>query len=114
MKERLVKIGLIILGNILVAFAISTLFTNSTLAITISLLGYMAASIINQLAIGYDLQFMKYFVTMNWDLSGYLFGSLPSMEGMTMGFSIVMCFIYLFAMLIPTFIIFKRKNIKNI
>ena len=96
------------------AFALSTIFTNSALAITISLLGFMSPSIINALAIQYKVGFMKYFVTMNWDLSGYLFGSLPLMEGMTMGFSIVMCFIYLFAMLIPTFIIFKKKNIKNI
>ena len=111
--EILTQLPMIILLATL-AFALSTIFTNSALAITISLLGFMSPSIINALVIQYKVGFMKYFVTMNWDLSGYLFGSLPSMEGMTMGFSIVMCFIYLFAMLIPTFIIFKRKNIKNI
>lgn len=96
------------------AFALSTIFTNSALAITIALLGYMSPSIINMLVIQYKVHFMKFFVTMNWDLSGYMFGNLPLMEGMTMLFSIIMCFIYLFAMLIPTFIIFKKKNIKNI
>ena len=111
--EILTQLPMIILLATL-AFALSTIFTNSALAITISLLGFMSPSITNALVIQYKVGFMKYFVTMNWDLSGYLFGSLPSMEGMTMGFSIVMCFIYLFAMLIPTFIIFKRKNIKNI
>lgn len=111
--EILTQLPMIILLATL-AFALSTIFTNSALAITISLLGFMSPSIINALVIQYKVGFMKYFVTMNWDLSGYLFGSLPSMEGMTMGFSIVMCFIYLFVMLIPTFIIFKRKNIKNI
>ena len=111
--EILTQLPMIILLATL-AFALSTIFTNSALAITISLLGFMSPSIINTLVIQYKVGFMKYFVTMNWDLSGYLFGSLPSMEGMTMGFSIVMCFIYLFAMLIPTFIIFKKKNIKNI
>ena len=111
--EILTQLPMIILLATL-AFALSTIFTNSALAITISLLGFMSPSIINALVIQYKVGFMKYFVTMNWDLSGYLFGSLPSMEGMTMGFSIVMCFIYLFAMLIPTFIIFKKKNIKNI
>ena len=96
------------------AFAISTLFTNSTLAITISLLGVMSASIINQLAIGYDLQFMKYFVTMNWDLSIYANGALPYMEGMSMTLSIIICVIYFLIMMIPTFIMFKKRNIKNI
>lgn len=96
------------------AFAFSTIFTNSALAITIALLGYMSTSVINTLVIQYKVQFMKFFVTMNWDFSGYLFGNLPNMEGMTPGFSIIMCILYFIIMIIPTFIIFKKKNIKNI
>ena len=111
--QTLTQLPMIILLATL-AFAISTLFTNSTLAITISLLGYMAASIINQLAIGYDLQFMKYFVTMNWDLSIYANGALPYMKGMNMTMSIIICVVYFLIMMIPTFIVFKKRNIKNI
>ena len=111
--QTLTQLPMIILLATL-AFAISTLFTNSTLAITISLLGFMSASIINQLAIGYDLQFMKYFVTMNWDLSIYANGALPYMEGMNMTMSIIICVIYFLIMMIPTFIVFKKRNIKNI
>ena len=111
--QTLTQLPMIILLATL-AFAISTLFSNSTLAITISLLGYMAASIINQLAIGYDLQFMKYFVTMNWDLSIYANGALPYMEGMNMTMSIIISVIYFLIMMIPTFIVFKKRNIKNI
>ena len=43
------------------AFALSTIFTNSALAITIALLGYMAPSIINMLVIQYKVTFMQYF-----------------------------------------------------
>ena len=111
--QTLTQLPMIILLATL-AFAISTLFTNSTLAITISLLGFMSASIINQLAIGYDLQFMKYFVTMNWDLSIYANGALPYMEGMNMTMSIIICVIYFLIMMIPTFMVFKKRNIKNI
>ena len=111
--QTLTQLPMIILLATL-AFAISTLFTNSTLAITISLLGFMSASIINQLAIGYDLQFMKYFVTMNWDLSIYVNGALPYMEGMNMTMSIIICVVYFLIMIIPTFIVFKKRNIKNI
>ena len=96
------------------AFALGTIFTNSALAITISLLGYIAANIINQLAISYNIKFLEYFVTMNWDLSQYLFGNLPNMEGMTMTFSIITCIAYFLIMIISTWIIFKKKNIKNI
>ena len=111
--QTLTQLPMIILLATL-AFAISTLFSNSTLAITISLLGFMSASIINQLAIGYDLQFMKYFVTMNWDLSIYANGALPYMEGMNMTMSIIICVVYFLIMMIPTFIVFKKRNIKNI
>ena len=111
--QTLTQLPMIILLATL-AFAISTTFTNSTLAITISLLGYMAGSIINQLAIAYNLQFMKYFVTMNWDLSIYANGTLPYMEGMNMTMSIIICIVYFLIMVIPTFIIFKKRNIKNI
>ena len=111
--QTLTQLPMIILLATL-AFAISTLFTNNTLAITISLLGFMSASIINQLAIGYDLQFMKYFVTMNWDLSIYVNGALPYMEGMNMTMSIIICVVYFLIMMIPTFIVFKKRNIKNI
>ena len=111
--QTLTQLPMIVLLAAL-AFAISTIFTNSTLAITISLLGFMSASIINQLAIGYDLQFMKYFVTMNWDLSMYLHGALPYMEGMNMTMSIIICVVYFLIMMIPTFMVFKKRNIKNI
>ena len=96
------------------AFAISTIFANNALAITIALLGYMSGMVINQLIILYNLKPMKYFVTMNWDLTQFLFGNLPYMEGMTLVGSTVIDILYLAIMLIPTFIIFKRKNIKNI
>ncbi len=111
--QTLTQLPMIILLATL-AFAISALFTNSTLAIAISLLGFMSASIINQLAIGYDLQFMKYFVTMNWDLSIYANGALPYMEGMNMTMSIIICVVYFLIMMMPTFIVFKKRNIKNI
>ena len=96
------------------AFVLGTLFSNSALAITIALLGYMSTSIINQLAISFDIQFLKYFVTMNWDLSQYLFGNLPNMEGMSMPISIIICVVYFLIMVIPTWVVFKKRNIKNI
>ena len=111
--QTLAQLPMIVLLATL-ALVISTLFSNSALAITISLLGYMSTAIINQLALAYNLSFMKYFVTMNWDLSQFLFGNLPYMQGMSLILSIVICLVYLLVMLIPTFIIFKKRNIKNI
>lgn len=96
------------------AFSFSTLFTNSAVSIALPLLGYMSASTINVLAVHYNIKFIKYFVTPNWDLSQYLFGKLPMLEGMTRNFSIIICLIYFAIMISTTFTVFKRKNIKNI
>lgn len=96
------------------AFAFSTIFTNSAVAIALPLLGYMGTEVINLLVVQYNVTFMKYFVTPNWDFSQYLFGNLPMMEGMTAGFSASVCAIYFLIMIIITFIVFKKKNIKNI
>ena len=93
------------------SFALSTIFTNSPVAISLPLLGYMGASIINQLAIQYNIGCLRYFVTLNWDFSQYLYGSMPLMEGLTPIFSVIICIIYFIIMIIPTFVIFKKKNI---
>ncbi len=96
------------------SFALSTIFTNTPVAIALPLLGYMGASIINQLAIQYNIGFLRYFVTLNWDFSQYLYGSMPLMEGLNPTFSAIVCIAYFVIMIIPTFAIFKKKNIKNI
>lgn len=96
------------------AFAFSTIFTNSALAITISLLGYMGSSVINMLALNLKLNWIKYFVTPNWNLTEYFWGGIPTFEGITLPFSIAIIVIYMIIMLVPTFIIFQKKNIKNI
>lgn len=96
------------------AFSCSTLFTNSAVSIALPLLGYMSADMINMLVIQYKVQFMKIFVSLNWNFEEYLFGNLPKMEGMTFGFSAIICMVYLIIMLVPTFLTFKNKNIKNI
>lgn len=96
------------------AFACSTIFVNSPVAIAIPLLGYMSADIINALIIRFKIQFMNVFVSMNWNFKEYLFGNLPTIEGMNAGISAIICLAYFVVMIIPTFIVFKRKNIKNI
>ena len=96
------------------AFALSTLFTNSALAITIGVLGYIGGPLVNQLAIAYNLKWIKYFVTPNWDLRQYLYGGVPQFEGINFAFSIAIIICYMIIMLVPTYMVFKRRNIKNI
>lgn len=101
----------ILIGTL--AFSIGTIFKNTALATTIGILGYMGSGIINILVIEHNIEILKYFVTLNWDLGEYLFGGLPSFSYVSLPFSIAICILYFIIMLIPTYIIFKKTNIKN-
>ena len=96
------------------AFACSTIFTNTAVSIVIPLLGYMGAPLINQLALGFDIKQVLYFVTPNWDFTERLFGGLPTFEGLSIPFSIIICLVYFLIMVITMFTVFKKRNIKNI
>lgn len=96
------------------AFACSTLFTNTALAVSLPFLGYIATPFINQLSLAYNIKQIIYFVTPNWDLTQYLFGGSPMFSGMSLSFSIIVCLVYLAIMLVVSGIVFKKRDIKNI
>lgn len=95
------------------AFAMGTIFGNSVVATSFPLLGFMFADLINQLAKAYNLTWMRYFVTPNWNFNEYLFGGLPSFENVNLTFSIIVCLIYFVIMMFVSLLAFKKKNIKN-
>lgn len=98
----------------LIAFMLSSLFTNSALSIIVALLGFISSDIINVMAVEFNLPFMKFFITLNWDLSPYLFGGLPEFPYTDLTFSIIMNAVYLIGMIAVSILVFKKRNIKNI
>ncbi len=113
LKECLGRFPLYVLIGTL-AFSISAMLNNTAVAITVSLLGYMSSNIINQITYNFNVKWIKYFVTPNWDLTQMFNGKLHSIEGISILFSITICLIYFAVLIIPSFIVFKKKNIKNI
>jgi len=97
-----------------IAFMFSVVYSSTAFSITISLIAYMSAGIINAMAQKYSLKIMRFFITTNWNIEQFLFGRLPIFQHISLGFSISICAIYLICMLVPSFIIFNKKNIKNI
>ncbi len=95
------------------AFGLSTIICSTAFAITITFCGFIASSIINQFALFYKVKFLNYFVTTNWDLRYFIFGGSSPYE-ISMKQSIIVCFIYFAIMVVVMFVVFKRKNIKNI
>ena len=102
----------ILLGTL--AFSLSTLFNNTAVAISVTLLGYMSSDIINQFAHYFKIKWLKFFVTPNWDFTQFYFGKLPNMEGITLLFSAAICLVYFIIMLTYSFLVFKHRNIKNV
>jgi len=96
------------------AFMLSTVFTNSVIAITLSLVFYTFSGVINQLITSLNVKYLNFFITLNWQFEEYLFGRLPSFEHINLSFSIIMSIIYFVVFVLLSFITFKRKNIKNI
>lgn len=100
-----------------IALMIGTISSNTSVASTITYLVYLMANIIDsiiQVGEGTWLKWAKYFPTVNWDFRQYLNEALPTIEGMTFGVSFLICLITVAVILVVTFEVFNRKNIKNV
>ena len=95
------------------AFACSVIVNSTAFSIVIPFCGIIASELINGFALVYDIKILNYFVTTNWDFTVYLFGG-TSIYGNSLLHAIIVCLVYLLIMLVVTFIVFKRKDIKNI
>lgn len=95
------------------AFFMSTATGSSALSITIPLLVYFFSSLINAIIIAFNVKALSFFPTMCWDFSEYLFGGIPTFKYSNFGVSITVSSIIFLILLCLSFIIFKKKNIKN-
>ena len=95
------------------AFAVSTIIGNTALAIMITFAGVIGSQIVNMFATMDKFKFLNYFVTTNWEFNYYLFGG-TNPYGPSITHAIIVCLVYFFIMIVTSFIVFKKKNIKNI
>ena len=102
-----------ILLLVTLAFAVSTIIGNTALAIVITFAGVLGSSIINMFASMYKIKVLNYFVTTNWNFNYYLFGG-TNPYGPSITQAIIVCLVYFLIMIITSFIVFNKKNIKNI
>ncbi len=95
------------------SFSVSTIINNTAFAIAITYGGMVASEIINALALSFDIKILNYFVTTNWDFNLYLFGA-KSPYGNSITHAVIVCLVYFLIMVVTSFIVFKKKDIKNI
>ncbi|URM34000.1 ABC transporter permease [Cytobacillus firmus] len=91
------------------AFMISAVFRNSSLAIGLSLfLMFMGGQVTRLIAMKYD--WAKYSLFANTDLLQY-FEGVPMVQGMTLGFSIMIIFIYFLLFQVLAFYVFNKRDV---
>ncbi|MGG0738765.1 ABC transporter permease subunit [Niallia taxi] len=91
------------------AFMISSVFRNSSLAVGISIfLMFMGSTVTFMLATKFE--WAKYILFANTDLSQYFEGA-PIVQGMTMTFSIIMLCVYFLIFLLFAFLVFKKRDV---
>ncbi|RDU38333.1 ABC transporter permease [Neobacillus piezotolerans] len=91
------------------AFMISAVFRNSSLAIGISLFLLLTGSTLTMLLAG-RFEWTKYFLFANTNLTVYLDGT-PPIPGMTLGFSIMILFLYFTIFHLLAFLIFSKRDV---
>jgi ABC-2 type transport system permease protein len=91
------------------AFMISSVFRNSSLAIGLSIFFMFTGTSLTQL-LAMNFTWAKYILFANTDLMQYFEGS-PIVKGMTMGFSITVLIVYFLIFQLLSFFIFKKRDV---
>ncbi|WP_053365963.1 ABC transporter permease [Bacillus sp. FJAT-27245] len=91
------------------AFMISAVFRNSSLAIGISLFLLLTGEALTMLLAG-RFEWAKYFLFANTNLAVYIDGT-PPIQGMTIGFSIIMLILYFALFHLLAFWIFSKRDV---
>jgi ABC-2 type transport system permease protein len=101
------SISMIMLATM--AFMISAVFRNSSLAIGLSIfLMFTGGQLTNLLAMKFD--WAKYVLFANTDLMQY-FEGIPMVEGMTILFSVIMLVVYFVLFQFLAYIVFKKRDV---
>ena len=97
-----------VMGYVTLAFAVSTILRNSALAVGISLFIMIAGnSMIEATA---KMEGLKYLPFANSDISLYIF-HLPARPEMTLGFSVSVLLVYIFALTFISWAVFKKRDV---
>jgi ABC-2 type transport system permease protein len=99
---------------LIISFLLGIIFNNTIVPFSVTILIYTFSEVINNLIINYNIKFMQYLITINWNFKDYLFGRLSNYEYINFKKSILIYIIYVIIFMNLMFQNFKKKNIKNI
>ena len=96
-----------------IAFMLSTLFKNQSIAVGIAVFILFASSTLNVLITSFveRYEWLKFVLFPHLDLRGYITDSMPMFEGATLGLSLGVLAVYYVLFVAITFFVFKKKDI---
>lgn len=92
----------------------SLIISNNALSTVFGVILYIATPIVSSIAVYSKIYFLNLLLFPHWDFSKYLFGMIPENSNINLSMSIILCLIYLILSIVPLFVIFNKKDIKNI
>lgn len=92
---------------------VETLTLNSVISIVMGIILYLATPFISQIALSSNIEFINFLVFLHWDFTQYLFGMISKNPYVTINISIIICILCFVLSFIPSYIIFNKKDIKN-
>lgn len=92
---------------------IGCLTFNNTLSIIAPLFLIFFSNTINGLVVKHNISFMKYFITLNWDLTEVFFYKTPNYSYLTLKGCIIVSCIYIILFALISIILFNKKDIRN-
>ncbi|WP_394236736.1 ABC transporter permease subunit [Niallia oryzisoli] len=107
MEFGLVWFVAVVVGTL--SFMLSVLIRSTAAGMGIMLAALISGSILSNMVSSWE--FAKYLFMVNLNLTGYLSGVAPPIEGMTLLFSITLLFIWWLASLFVSFLVFTTQDV---
>lgn len=107
MEYSLVWFVAIVISTLM--FMLSTLIKNTPTGMGVMLAALIAGMILSNMVTSWESA--KYLFMINLNLTSYLSGSAPPIEGMTLGFSLIVLAVWSLAGLLVSFIVFSKQDI---
>lgn len=93
------------------AFMISSVFRSSSLAVGLSIFLMLTSGIMMAALIGLDYDWARFLLFANTDLTIYMGGGRPPIEGMTLSFSLLMLALYWIGFMLISWVSFTKRDV---
>lgn len=95
-------------------FLTQILTLNNSISIIFGITMYILTGVVNEILLNTDIQVLNYLIFSHWDFTQYLFGTITINPYINIRVSIPLCILHLILSFVAIYIIFEKKDIKNI